>query len=125
MATQFINKATSTVTVAGQLVNFSSNTVTAELLDSTLVTLVKTQSSDLVASGSTITYTVVITNLSLTILSNFNFSDVIPTGMSYATGTFKVNGTTQTPVITGQDLTYTLTTLPLGITTLTFVCNVA
>ncbi len=125
MATQFSNKATSNVVVDGQTVNFSSNTVVAELFDSSSVTLVKSQNTPLVVSGGTITYTVVITNLALTPVTNFNFLDTIPTGMSYKTGTFTVNGTSQSPTVTGQNLSYVITTLATGVTTVVFECDVA
>jgi uncharacterized repeat protein (TIGR01451 family) len=124
MATQYINQATANVTVDGQEINFASNSVTSELFDETSVTLVKTQSSDLVVSGGTITYTVIITNLSLAALTDFNFLDTIPTGMTYINGSFEVNGTPETPNITGQDLSYQFTTLPIGVTTVTFDCDV-
>lgn len=125
MATQFINQATSNVTIAGKEVSFQSNTVTAQLLDSTLLTMVKTQSTELVVSGGTITYTIVITNLSLAPLVNFEFEDIIPTGMSYETGSFRVNGLTKTPVISDQTLSYNFDILPIALTTVSFVCNVA
>ncbi|MDD3303976.1 MAG: hypothetical protein PHP54_03570 [Clostridia bacterium] len=124
MATQYVNQATSNVTISGQQVNFSSNSVTAQLLDTTLVTLVKTQSSALVVSGGSITYSIAITNLSLSPITNFNFQDIIPTGMTYQTGTFKINAATQTPVIAGQNLSYVFTTLPIGLSTVSFTCNV-
>ena len=125
MATQFINQATSAINIDGQELAFSSNTVTSELLDDTVLTLVKTQNSSIVASGGTITYTIVISNLSLSNLSDFTLEDIIPTGMSYRPVTFEVNGTAQTPTVSGQFLTYRFATLPVGETIVTFTCAVA
>lgn len=125
MATQYNNQAKSQVTIDGQTVNFSSNTITASLLDINSITLVKSQDKALVVSGGTINYTIVITNLNLTPISNFTFADAIPAGMTYATGTFKVNTAVQTPTIAGQNLSYVISSLALGVTTITFTCNVA
>lgn len=125
MATQYSNQSTSDVTIEGQKVSFQSNTVVSELFTDASVTLAKTQNVDLVVSGGSITYTIVITNLSLTALTNFNLLDTIPTGMSYTASSFKVNGSAQTPTITNQDLSYQFATLPVGVTTVTFDCTVA
>lgn len=125
MATQYINQATSNVTIDEQEIDFTSNTVTAELFDDTSVTLEKSQSSDIVVSGGTITYTFVITNLSISALTDFNFLDTIPTGMTYAAGSFEVNATPETPTISGQDLSYQFATLPTGATTVTFDCDIS
>lgn len=124
MATQFVNKATGDVIVNGQTVNFTSNTVTAELFDVNSITLVKSQLPDLVTSGGKISYTITITNTSLYEVDNFNFLDTIPDGMTYATGTFKVGDQVQTPTVTGQDIGYTFDKLPVGITIVTFECDV-
>lgn len=125
MAKQFINQALATVTVAGQQVNLSSNTVTAALLDNTVVTLVKTQSNNLVAVGSTITYTIVITNLSIEELKNFNFQDILPVGLTYQVDSFKVDNVVKVPVVADQSLSYNFDKLPIGATTVNFVCKVA
>ncbi|MNT10363.1 hypothetical protein D3C72_1451900 [compost metagenome] len=124
MATQYTNQSTSNVTIEGQLLNFQSNTVLSELFTDASVTLVKSQSADLVVSGGSITYTIVISNLSLTSLNDFNLLDTIPTGMTYTADSFKVNATAQTPTINNQDLSYNFETLPVGVTTVTFDCTI-
>ena len=124
MATQYINQATSNATIDGTQVDFSSNNVTAELFDNTSITLVKTQSNTLVVSGGTMTYTVTITNLALAAITNLNFLDTIPTGMTYTTDSFEVGGVSETPTIVGQNLSYTIATLPIGVTVVTFECDV-
>lgn len=125
MATLFTNKATSNATVLGQTVTFESNEVTSELFDNASVTLLKTQSSLLVVSGGKLTYTVTITNLSIAPITNFNFLDTIPVGLTYAPGTFTVGGVSQTPTVVGQDLSYTIASLPIGPTIVIFECDVA
>lgn len=125
MATQFTNQAVGKATVGGTDFTFDSNPVISELFDNASVTLTKAQNISIVVSGGTITYTITITNLSLSPITNFIFEDTIPTGMSYATGTFTVGGVSQTPTIASQLLSYTIASLPLGITIVTFVCNVA
>ena len=86
--------------------------------------LVKAQSSNMVVSAGTITYTITITNNTINSISNFNLLDTIPTGMSYAAGTFKINGTPESPTLTGQDLSYQFAALSTGITVITFDCDV-
>lgn len=124
MATQFVNEASSTATIDGSEIEFTSNSVTAELLDDTSLTLVKTQSQDLVVSGSTITYTIVITNNATAALTDVDFSDTIPTGLTYTTDSFTVNGVSETPTVSGQDLTYTISSLSVGATVIIFSVTV-
>ncbi len=94
--------------------SFSSNTVLANLLDN--ITLSKTQNGVStpidVVSGQQVDYQIVIKNPNSTSFSNVKFMDNIPSGMNYITGTFKVNGSTQTPTISGNVLSYIISTLP-------------
>lgn len=124
MATQYMNQATASVTIHGQEMNFESNTVIAELFEDTSVTLLKTQSSNIVVSEGTITYTIIITNNAIDSVSNFNLLDTIPNGMTYVDESFKINGIADTPTIVDQELSYQFTTLPTGVTTVTFDCDV-
>ena len=70
-----------------------------------------------VQTGDTVTYTVEITNPTTSAISNISFSDTIPTGMTYITGSFKVNSSVVSPTITGQVLSYNLTSLNASATT--------
>lgn len=123
MATEFVNKATGSFSISGTNYNVESNIVTAELLLS--ITMVKSQSLLIVNSGDTQTYTIVITNPNIFTVDNFAFSDIIPAGMSYVTGTFKINGTVVTPTISGNTISRTINPLAIGVTTVTFNCNVS
>ena len=124
MATQFINKADATATIGETQVDFSSNTVTAELLTNETISIVKSQSQDVVVSGSEIVYTIVITNNGTYPLTDVDFFDTIPTGLTYKVGSFKVNTVTETPITTGQDLSYVIASLPAGNTTVEFTVTV-
>ena len=66
-----------------------------------------------------------ITNLSLAALPTLPFTDTIAQGMTYNTGSFSVNGSTATPTITGNTLTYTIPAIPsLGTATIQFKTTV-
>ena len=120
MATKFINEAVASATVDGTDLDFTSNNVTAELFDSDTLSLLKSQNTDIVVSGGTLTYTIVITNTGTVELENVIFSDVIPTGLTYDADSFTVNGGAQTPTVEGQNLSYTIANLPSGDTTVVF-----
>lgn len=124
MATQFINKAILSTVIGESPIEFDSNEVTAELIDDTSVTLLKTQSEDIVVTGSVVTYTIVITNNAPEALADVDFSDVIPTGLTFNEGSFTVNGTTQTPTIVEQNLSYEIASLEIGNTTIEFTVTV-
>lgn len=51
------------------------------------------------------------TNVSLNALTNLPFTDTIPTGATFVTGSFTVNGTAATPTVTNNTLTYTIPTI--------------
>ena len=120
MATQFINSATAIGDVDGTKLSFNSNTVTAELFDNDTLTLNKSQNISIVVQGSTITYTVVITNTGSVTLNAVEFEDSIPTGLTFEAESFTVNGNSETPIITGQDLKFTIPTVESGDTTIVF-----
>ena len=111
MATQFENTAVSKASVDGTELTFTSNTVTAELFDTGTLSLLKEQNKDIVSTGSTISYTITITNNGTTDLTNVVFTDTIPTGLEFVVGSFKVDSAVETPSITGQDIEYTIPTI--------------
>lgn len=61
-----------------------------------------------VSVGDTIKYTIEITGRDNTV-SSYPFSDTLDTDTEYIAGTFKVDGTAQTPTATSPTITYTLT----------------
>ncbi len=71
--------------------------------------------------GDTLTYTVTITNIALSAITNLPFTDILPAGSTFVTGSFTANGTAATPTLTSNTLAYTIPTIPaLGITALQF-----
>lgn len=116
------NKAEVKITLAGNTKTIVSNEVEALLLIDP--TVVKSQLLSIVALGSEQEYTIVITNTNLSILSNIVFKDAIPSGMSYVSGSFKVNGSSVTPTVSSNEITYNLPSLAIGATTITFKVNV-
>lgn len=75
-----------------------------------LVTLAKsTTFTGNAMPGDTISWKIVITNPNSNIAkTNILFSDTLDSNTSYVTGTFKVNGTMQTPSATSSAVTYTI-----------------
>ena len=120
MATQFVNEAVATVSIGGVDKSFTSDTVTAVLIDDTTVIITKSQDSNVIVQGGTLEYTVTINNTGAETLNNVVFFDEIPTGLTYVAESFKVDDATETPGIMGQELTYTIATLPTGIITIKF-----
>lgn len=118
--------------IINQLVNAASVTVDGSVVTSLPVTTLLQLAPTIVKSvditvgakvGDTLTYTVVLTNLNLSAISNAEFSDALPEGCEYVTGSFKVNGTTATPTYTAATrlLTYTFAPIAaLGVATITF-----
>lgn len=95
---------TASVTYGGSTI--SSNTVsTILLLAPTILKAVDKLTANI---GDTLTYTVTITNLGLSAITNLPFTDVVPAGGTFVTGSFTVNGTAATPTVTGGTLTYTI-----------------
>lgn len=77
--------------------------------------------------GDDLTYTCVITNIGLSILSTINFTDVLPAGCQYIVSSFKVDGIIKTPVYdSGTNiLSYTIPSIvALGVTTIVFKVNI-
>lgn len=118
-----INKLdnTASITFGGNPVN--SNTVSTLLL--LAPTILKTVDKLIASIGDTLTYTVTITNIGLSAISNLPFSDTIPAGATFTAGSFTANGTAATPTLTGSTLTFTIPTIPaLGIETIQFQIKV-
>lgn len=112
MATTYSNAASVLSLIGGINVTINSNGVVATLADT--LTAVKSQAFDLVVSGTVQTYTVVISSTNLVPILLATFTDIIPTGMSLVTGTFKVNGVVTVPVVVGQTITYIIPSIPAG-----------
>lgn len=117
-----INKLTNSASITFNDSDIISNTVdTLMLLAPTIVKSVDITTNAKV--GDIVTYTCVITNLSLLSLNPLPFKDVLPTGCQYNTGSFKVDGVIKTPTYTSgtNTLTYTIPSLAsLGVTTIVF-----
>lgn len=118
-----INKLDNTASVTYNGSPVSSNTVSTLLL--LAPTLLKTVDKLTASIRDTLTYTVTVTNLGLSPLANLPFTDILPAGSAYVTDSFKVNGTSATPTITGNTLTYTIPTVAaLGTATVQFQATV-
>lgn len=118
-----INKLdnTASVTYGGSPVN--SNTVSTVLL--LAPTILKAVDKLTASIGETLTYTVTITNVGLSQLTNLPFTDVLPNGSTFVTGSFTVNGSAATPTLTSNTLTYTIPTIAaLGTASIQFQVKV-
>lgn len=112
---QIIN--TSEILYGGDTIT-SNPTSTLLLLPPLIVKLVDKAIANI---GDNLTYTITITNVGLTSLTNVIFSDDIPNGTEYVVGSFQVNGSPATPTITGDTLSYTIPTiLPPGTAIVSF-----
>ena len=96
---------------------YGGNTVESLPVDTLLdltPTIVKLVDKATAKIGDTLTYTVTVTNLNLTQLTNIPFTDVLPTGSTYVTGSFQVGGAPATPTVTNNTLTYTIPTVAVA-----------
>lgn len=103
-----------------------SNTVNTTLLLAPTITKAVDVTAD-AKIGDIITYTCVVTNISLQALTPLPFTDVLPTGCQYNTGSFKQDGVTKTPTYNSgtNTLTYTIPALSsLIATTITFTVTI-
>lgn len=118
-----INKLDNTASVSygGNAIN--SNAVsTALLLAPTLLKAVDKLTANI---GDTLTYTVTISNLGLSPMTNLPFTDNLPAGTTFIAGSFTVNSAAATPVLTNNTLTYTIPSIPaLGSAVLQFQVKV-
>lgn len=104
-----INKLDNAASIVYDGTTFTSNTVTTLLLPPTIVKAVDKPTANV---GETLTYTVTVTNISLSPITDLPFLDVLPAGALYLQDSFTVNGTPATPVVSGGQLTYTIPSIP-------------
>lgn len=105
----------------GDTIN-SNQVSTILLLPPTIVKSVDKLISNI---GDTLTYTIVITNVALSAITDLPFSDTIPAGAEYTESSFKLNGTTVTPTIADDTLNYTIPSIGiLGVATITFQVDI-
>ena len=75
-------------------VNFSENTNTVSVaIISNRLTVVKSVDKSFAVAGDNLHYTTVITNTGTLLKSDLVFTDPIPTGTTFVTGSVKINGT--------------------------------
>lgn len=118
-----INKLDNIASVTYDGNQIDSNSVSTILL--VAPTLLKAVDKLTASIGETITYTVTITNVGLSALTDLPFADNIPAGASYVTDSFTINGTAATPTVENNTLTYTVPSIAaLGIATIRFQVNV-
>lgn len=118
-----INKVDNQASIIYDGNTINSNTVsTLLLLAPTILKAVDKLTANI---DEILTYTVTITNISLSPVNNLPFSDVIPDGSTYEVDSFKVNGSTVTPTITDNTITYTIPSISaLGVATIQFQVKV-
>lgn len=118
-----INKVNNTANVVydGKIMN--SNTVSTLLLLAPLVTMAVDKLTANI--GEFLSYTITITNVSLSTYTNILFTDVIANGATYVVDSFKVNGAAATPLVNGQTLSYTIANIAaLGVVSIHFQSKV-
>ena len=95
---------TANATYNGNVVQ-SSPAVTQLLLTPSIT---KTVDKSTASIGEILTYTVDIENESEVPITGVTFSDTIPVGSNYVTGSFTANGTIVTPEISGSTISYNI-----------------
>lgn len=114
-----INRLDNTASVTYDGTAIASNPVSTLLL--LPPTVVKAVDRPTAAIGDVLTYTVTVTNVSLTPLYDLPFSDTVPEGALYLADSFALNGTPVTPAVSGSTLSYTIPAIPAaGSAILTF-----
>ena len=114
-----INRLDNTASVTYNGTAVTSNPVSTLLL--LPPTVVKAVDHLTASIGDTLTYTVTVTNVSLSPISNLPFSDTLPEGALYLTDSFALNGSPVSPTVSGSTLSYTIPTIPAaGSAVLTF-----
>lgn len=101
-----INKLDNTASIV-----YSGNTIKSNTVETLLLlapTIVKAVDKLTASIGEKLVYTVTVTNVALSAITNLAFTDIIPTGSNYVEGSFKVNSASATPQINGSTLTYTI-----------------
>lgn len=89
-------------------------------------TLLKSQSRTDLSVGEVQEYTVVVTNTTGVNIPVFSkFIDELPAGMTYVPNSFKYDGVLSNPVLTGNQLLYTVGAWNVGVShTFVFQCTV-
>lgn len=109
-------------------ISYGGNTINSNAVSTLLLlapTIVKAVDKLTAGIGDTLTYTVTITNLGLSAITNLPFTDNLPAGSSFVAGSFTSNGAAVTPTISANTLTYTIPSIPaLGTEILQFQVNV-
>lgn len=101
-----INKLDNTSSISYGGNTIPSNTVTTLLL--LAPTILKAVDKITASIGDTLTYTITISNIGLSAVTNLPFADVLPTGCTFVSGSFTANGSAATPTLTANTLTYTI-----------------
>ena len=86
----------------------SNAATTVLLLDPTIS---KTVDKPTASIGEVVTYTVTISNPSEVSMTSLTFTDNLPAGLTYLTGSFEVNGIPATPTISGNTLAYNISAI--------------
>lgn len=105
MADEFKNKATATFLAGLTNISVTSNEVVASLSNGTIA-LTKSQTLDIIYPQSIQEYTITGVSTVGIGVTLFTLTDIIPSGLSYVDGSFKVDGVAKVPTIVGNILTY-------------------
>lgn len=114
-----INSINNTASISYDGSDINSNTTATILL--LPPTILKSVDKLIASIGDTLTYTVTITNVALSPITNLPFSDIIPPGAEYIDDSFQLNGSAATPILTDDTLTFTIPNIGiLGVAIITF-----
>jgi uncharacterized repeat protein (TIGR01451 family) len=112
-----------TITYKGA--DIDSNTVTLNIKDVPPTLVKSTTFATEPTTGDVIPWKIVIKNNNPFAITMIAFSDVLDLNTVYLAGSFKVNGTTQTPTATSPAVTYTIPAIvPSGTATVEFSVTV-
>ena len=104
-----LNSSHLDVEVDGVTKTIDSNEVQVEVVN---LSIVKSAASSWTIQGGTIHYCVAVTNESETeTITDAVFRDVLADRLTYVEDSFTVDGDEETPVISGQTISYTIPTL--------------
>lgn len=118
-AVEILNRLENTASVVYSGASIAAPPVSTLLLLPPTVTMTVDQLS--ASIGDTLTYTVVISNISLVAITDLPFTDALPQGSLYLSDSFTINGSPAAPTVTGNSLTYTIPLIPaMETATLTF-----
>lgn len=92
-------------------ITYGGNTIKSNTVSTALLlppTLLKAVDKLVAGIGDTLTYTVTVSNAGLNPITNIPFTDTIPTGAAYVSGSFTVNGSPAAPTLNNNTLAYTI-----------------